>query len=1099
MGQEHLGTRSTGAAAARVGWRRAVSMTLADARNWALALLACLILVKLAWVVFVIFDGSLRVRGYEWPLLPMIMSAQHVLVATACFVVYAVLLIAGCWSRPSRVVATVLVAAAQVFLIYWHNVAFRIALYLGTYPTYGFIRESFQGGVAVPSLLAPENLVYNAVAFLLAIAAVVGPIRARRRRLVWPRPRLLAAALAAATFWTAGGLVAIESTRSDLASVHRDSGLFFVREMLEEHVELVAEPRTIPPPPFPREPIFGSTEPFQASRLVSNLDRWRQTRRNVVLVVLESTPARQASFHGPVEIDGEPRDTTPVLRGLREHMLLMRNHYTVQPESMDSLFALSCSMYPSPTRASITDINPRIPCTSMSDLLSRNGYVAGLFHSGHFSFYRKDQFFNDRGFEVMYDGHTMPGHRGAYRYRWGVDERVTARAINEFIDDHRDRSFFVQYIPVFPHAPYEVPEAALEVFGTETARDNHNNTIHYVDAAVGTIVEHLRELELLDDTLLVVVSDHGEAFGEHPGNRIHSLFIYDENVHVPLGFHNPLLFSGAPSSDRVSSHVDVLPTIADLLDLQPARSWQGQSLVADGRERPVFFHAIRGRELVGMRDGRWKVIWNRETDLFELYDLVADPGERRDLASRHPEMIGRYRDAMSAWRSYNLDLVPRFGRAEVRAIGEPLARRPMLRSYQPHNYDPMHDQSISGRRLKVGGFEHDLGLGTHAESWYVYDVESAGAARLVGKVGRHRGSGGGTAIAGVFLDGRLAFETGAIRATTPAFGFDLDLAGVRQVALASWNAADGPRADHVDWIDLALVGPAEEGLAPGRTVELDSMTPSGANAGGLQVGRIRQLPRGLLRIGIDSLRSGLLVPSAATVSYDVRALGATRVKGRAMDRSVGGDAPAWVALSFDDREALKIALPGDGEPVAIDVAVPASARLLSIKSAPEEAPGRAVLKDLRVETSLAALTAARRAVAKVVAPRELALASLPPAPPLPGPDDAGWGSLPSAARGSGAALQPGTHWIRAGASVRWELAGLRVTRLAATARAAGPDTCRPTLRLAAGAREVASDALVPGAPPVPLELALDARGRLVASVEGDRQCFIVLEGSTLAP
>jgi phosphoglycerol transferase MdoB-like AlkP superfamily enzyme len=320
------------------------------------------------------------------------------------------------------------------------------------------------------------------------------------------------------------------------------------------------------------------------------VDQWRKTKKNVVLIVMESMLAAQASFMGAIKRKEGRIDTTPNLREMNNHMLLWKNHYSVHPTGMNSLFSIACSMYPYPVGDTITTTNPQIPCKSISEVFAKNKCKTAQFHSGRFSFWRKDKFYRGRGFNVMRDARNL-GRKSVRAFKWGIDEEVTAEAVSNFIEKNRDRSFFVQNITVFPHAPYDYREGPWAIYPDteEESESKYHKCVRYEDAAIHKVVETVQRLGLENDTLFVFVSDHGEAFFEHPGNRVHSIFIYEENIHVAFGMYNPILFPRARSTKRITSHIDILPTLTDLLGFRREKPWQGASLMIDSASPLVFF------------------------------------------------------------------------------------------------------------------------------------------------------------------------------------------------------------------------------------------------------------------------------------------------------------------------------------------------------------------------------------------------------------------------------------------------------------------------------------------------------------------------------
>ena len=134
-----------------------------------------------------------------------------------------------------------------------------------------------------------------------------------------------------------------------------------------------------------------------------------------------------------------------------------------------------------------------------------------------------------RGFDVLEDAGAIGGRVDS---SFGVDETSTVQRMLGWIDSLRkDERFFITYMPIAGHHPYASSGAGPFTGDDDFAR--YMNALHEGDAALGELLSGLRARQIDDDTLVVVFGDHGEAFGEHPGNFAHTLFIHEENVRVP--------------------------------------------------------------------------------------------------------------------------------------------------------------------------------------------------------------------------------------------------------------------------------------------------------------------------------------------------------------------------------------------------------------------------------------------------------------------------------------------------------------------------------------------------------------------------------------
>ena len=237
---------------------------------------------------------------------------------------------------------------------------------------------------------------------------------------------------------------------------------------------------------------------------------------------------------------------------------------------------------------------------------------------------------------------------GRVESSFGVDEPAVVSRVLKWIDDGpRDRPFFVTYLPAAGHHPYA--SAADGPFPVDTSLGVYMNAIHEGDRALGTLFDGLRARGLSDRTLIVVFGDHGEAFDQHPGNRAHSLYIYDENVHVPLVIRLP----GQPSASgtrvaRVASVLDIGPTILNLTGAAAQQGIQGSSLL-EPRERMALFHADYDRAWLGLRDRCWKFLLEVDASRARLFDVCADPSETHDRSAEDPARAAAYRTRVTAW------------------------------------------------------------------------------------------------------------------------------------------------------------------------------------------------------------------------------------------------------------------------------------------------------------------------------------------------------------------------------------------------------------------------------------------------------------------
>ncbi len=271
----------------------------------------------------------------------------------------------------------------------------------------------------------------------------------------------------------------------------------------------------------------------------------------------------------------------------------------------------------------------------------------------------------DQGFEL----YRLLGPRR--RTAAGVNERTA-----EWLDSEwrKDAPFFLYLHTMEPHAPYDPPPAFLRRFapglrnpawtrmefvealekgdavGTPEVRQGLRNLydaeIAANDEAFGALVDLLVQRKLWDDTVIVLVADHGEEFGDHGGWE-HGRTLYDEMLDVPLIVRVP--GTGGKVVERQAQQVDVVPTILDALGLPLPAGLEGRSLLtlADGpgvdpQEEPAFsWLEERSLQSAAVTTPDWRLVEKRfpVSGTF-LYDRRADPGENHNLAGEQPVRAG---------------------------------------------------------------------------------------------------------------------------------------------------------------------------------------------------------------------------------------------------------------------------------------------------------------------------------------------------------------------------------------------------------------------------------------------------------------------------
>lgn len=382
--------------------------------------------------------------------------------------------------------------------------------------------------------------------------------------------------------------------------------------------------------------------------------------RNVLLFVLESVPTEY------VEVYGSKYPVTPTLSRYRKHSMLFRRIYATAPSTNKSMVSLLCGIYPSISYLSLTQEDPSANLASLSSELKERGYRTAFFSASDNQYQSLDKFLAHRSFDLIYDYRSKECGRGTFIdpsgnkfFLNGMDDECATDSLIDWVNANPHAPFFAMQWTMMTHYPYFVSEAETDFGVKDPYLNRYLNALRRGDRCLGKILSALEAKGLADSTLVVVVGDHGEAFGRHD-QYTHACKIYEENVHIPLLLINPQLFHGEEET-ALGNMADIAPTVLHVLGLPLPGEWQGRSLLGEDRRERVYFFATWSEYLFGYREGNRKCIFNASENRYEVYDLSSDPLEETNLASRSPELVKMIPQRLAAWVQYQDRLMKRSG------------------------------------------------------------------------------------------------------------------------------------------------------------------------------------------------------------------------------------------------------------------------------------------------------------------------------------------------------------------------------------------------------------------------------------------------------
>jgi len=417
---------------------------------------------------------------------------------------------------------------------------------------------------------------------------------------------------------------------------------------------------------------------------------------NVLLIGVDTLRADRLSALG------YERNTTPELTALADQGIRFTQARAQAPWTLPSFATALTSLYPSSHgagRGGHDEWEPIDPTTiALAEVLARMGWeTAGIVANGLIS----PRYGLDQGFD-------------SYRSSWSMESvRADLPKVVDFVQSHRTTPWLLFWHIMDPHLNYDTDAKYREEFtdpeydgrfarnrgsavpfgvldprpgrrwfahegpppapelSEEDERyisDYYDAEVAEVDAAIGELLEALRESGQWERTIIVFFADHGEGLGDH-GHYHHGYTLFDDQVHVPLIVRIPGRDEGRVVEDPVGV-IDLGPTVLGALGITPPPEFEGVDRLAEREgEDPGFFLEYPTYDSSAEKAwilGHFKYVHDPLFHKEELYDLAADPEELHDVSAEHPELIARARTESYDFRWEHLQR----GRFHLRVRGQ---------------------------------------------------------------------------------------------------------------------------------------------------------------------------------------------------------------------------------------------------------------------------------------------------------------------------------------------------------------------------------------------------------------------------------------------
>lgn len=433
----------------------------------------------------------------------------------------------------------------------------------------------------------------------------------------------------------------------------------------------------------------GKTKPLEMRTSYKNREL------NILLITVDTLRADHVGCYGYM------RDTTPHIDRLAQEGVRFANAITTMPTTLPAHCSIMTSKYPREHRVLKNGHVLHESFQTLAEILRDHGYKTAAFVGASVL----DKAFGlNQGFDTYDDSNdecddaSLPEEKDVVH---GNDDaegsgkfQLIAEQVNQKVFDwlgHNQSSKFFLWVHYFdPHSPYNPPSGYENLFPADRGYQEwlktkgvnpvdrnrlrmislYDGEILYTDKQIGLLLDTLSGMGIMENTLIILTSDHGEGLWEHNW-RGHGLYLYEEAVSVPLIIRFPaLLYSNLTVHSQVGS-IDIFPTIMDITDMTTRESLSGHSLMPyilnNDRQRERYFFIERRHydedqtsedmktltsgEKYALRTNGCKFIYATKQDN-EFYDLSRDPEELDNIVHKGKQADNFYKLLMEIKKGF---------------------------------------------------------------------------------------------------------------------------------------------------------------------------------------------------------------------------------------------------------------------------------------------------------------------------------------------------------------------------------------------------------------------------------------------------------------
>ncbi|MHC4068094.1 MAG: LTA synthase family protein [Planctomycetota bacterium] len=367
--------------------------------------------------------------------------------------------------------------------------------------------------------------------------------------------------------------------------------------------------------------------------------------QNVIIIVLEGIQYRHTSLYD------RKSNLTPYLETLAASGAEFTNARSSLTHTTKVLFSLLTGRFPSPSHDLVEAVPLEKPYCSLATILKSSlNFRTAFFQSAKGNFESRPGLVYNLGFEKFWARDDLDDPN-AYLGYLAADEFAMLEPVVRWIKADT-KPFLLTILCSVTHDPYQVPDWFAKP--AKEPIERYNQTIFYTDKFIAELDARLNELDLIDNTIICVIGDHGEAFGEH-GLLGHERIAFEEALSIPFCLRAPSLVKPGTVITSPVSSVDLMPTLFSLLGFNfDDIDFDGLNVLGPvPKDRKVYFSSWLNQSPIGFVKQNKKFIYYPTTKMVSVYDLRIDPLElfAGELPPRDARKIA---DEIITWKRENI-------------------------------------------------------------------------------------------------------------------------------------------------------------------------------------------------------------------------------------------------------------------------------------------------------------------------------------------------------------------------------------------------------------------------------------------------------------